>query len=39
MQQIRGYSHCLNGVLNSYRDECLDVIKLFDTFSIKHIPR
>jgi hypothetical protein len=26
-------------VLNSYQDRCLDVIKLFDTFSIKHIPR
>jgi hypothetical protein len=26
-------------VLNSYRDRCLDIVKLFDTFSIKHIPR
>jgi hypothetical protein len=26
-------------VLSSYRDKCLDIIKLFDTFSIKHIPR
>jgi hypothetical protein len=26
-------------VLNSYRDKCLDIIKLFVTFSIKHIPR
>jgi hypothetical protein len=26
-------------VLNSYQDKCLDIIKLFDTFSIKHIPR
>jgi hypothetical protein len=26
-------------VLNSYRDRCLDVSKLFDTFSIKDIPR
>jgi hypothetical protein len=25
-------------VLNSYRDRCLDNIKLFDMFSIKHIP-
>jgi hypothetical protein len=24
---------------NSYRDKCLDIIKLFDMFSIKHIPR
>jgi hypothetical protein len=26
-------------VLNSYRDRCLDIIKLLDTFSIKHIPQ
>jgi ribonuclease HI len=39
MQQIRRDSQCLDGVLNSYRDKCLDFIKLFDTFSIKHIPR
>jgi hypothetical protein len=26
-------------VLNSYWDKCLDIIKLFDMFSIKHIPR
>jgi ribonuclease HI len=38
MQQIRGDSQCLDGVLNSYRDKCLDIIKLFNTFSIKHIP-
>jgi ribonuclease HI len=39
MQQIKGDSQCLDGVLNSYRDRCLDIIKLFDTFSVKHIPR
>jgi hypothetical protein len=26
-------------VLNSYRDKCLDIIKLFGTFSIKQIPQ
>jgi hypothetical protein len=26
-------------VLNSYRDKCLDIIMLFDMFSIKHIPQ
>jgi hypothetical protein len=26
-------------VLNSYQDRCLDIIKVFDTFSIKHIPQ
>jgi ribonuclease HI len=39
VQQIRGDSQCLDEVLNSYQDKCLDIIKLFDTFSIKHIPR
>jgi ribonuclease HI len=39
VQQIKGDIQCLDGVLNSYRDRCLDIIKLFDTFSIKHIPR
>jgi ribonuclease HI len=39
MQQIRGDSQCLDGVLNSYWDKCLDIIKLFDTFTIKHIPQ
>jgi hypothetical protein len=38
VQQIRGDSQCLDGVLNFYWDRCLDIIKLFDTFSIKHIP-
>jgi ribonuclease HI len=38
VQQIRANSQCLDGMLNSYRDRCLDIIKLFDTFSIKHIP-
>jgi ribonuclease HI len=39
VQQIKGDSQCLDGVLNSYGDRCLDIIKLFDMFSIKHIPQ
>jgi hypothetical protein len=39
MQQIKRGSQCLDGVLNSYRDKCLDIFKLYDTFSIKHIPQ
>jgi ribonuclease HI len=39
VQQVRGDSQCLDGVLNSYRDRCLDNIKLYDTFSINHIPQ
>jgi hypothetical protein len=29
----------LRWVLSSYWDRCLDIIKWFDMFSIKHIPR
>jgi ribonuclease HI len=39
VQQIKGESKCLNGVLNSDRDKCLYITKLFDMFSIKHIHR
>jgi hypothetical protein len=39
VQQVRGDSQCLDGVLNSYRDRCLDIIEWFDMFSIKHIPQ
>jgi hypothetical protein len=39
VQQIRGDSQCLDGVPNYYRDICLDIIKLFNMFSIKHIPQ
>jgi hypothetical protein len=39
VQHIRRDSQCLDGVLNSYRDRCLDIIKVLDTFSIKYIPR
>jgi hypothetical protein len=39
VQQTRGDSQFLDGVLNSYRDKFLDIIKLFDTFSTKHIPQ
>jgi ribonuclease HI len=38
IQQVKGDSQCLDGVVNSYRDKCLDIIKLFDMFSIKQIP-
>jgi ribonuclease HI len=39
VQQVRGDSQYLDGVLDSYRDKCLDIIKLFDMFSIKYIPQ
>jgi ribonuclease HI len=39
VQQIRDGSQCLDGVLNSYWNKCLGIIKLFDLFGIKHIPQ
>jgi ribonuclease HI len=39
VQQVRGDGQCLDGVLNSYQDRCLDIIQWFDMFSIKHIPQ
>jgi hypothetical protein len=38
-QQIKAESQCLDGVLNAYLDECMDVIKSLDTFCIIHVPR
>src|SRR3954462_12236055 len=39
VQQIKGEFQCLDGLLNSYLDRCLDIIKSLDTFTISHIPR
>jgi ribonuclease HI len=39
VQQIKGEFQCFDGLLNSYLDQCLDIIKSLDTFTIHHIPR
>jgi ribonuclease HI len=39
VQQVKGEFQCLDGLLNSYLDRCLDIIKSLDTFTIFHIPR
>ena len=39
VQQVNGESQCLNGLLNSYLDRCLDIIKSLDSFTISHIFR
>jgi ribonuclease HI len=39
VQQITGESQCLDGILNSYRDRCLDIVRSLDSFCIYHIPR
>jgi ribonuclease HI len=39
VQQIRGDSQCLDGQLNEYCDQCLDIIQSLDSFQISRIPR
>jgi ribonuclease HI len=39
VQQVKGKTQCLDGVLNSYLDECMDIVVSMDTFSINHVPR
>jgi ribonuclease HI len=39
VQQVRGDSQCLDGVLNEYRELCVDMIKKMDPFHIQHISR
>jgi hypothetical protein len=34
VQQVRGDSQCLDGVLNSYRDRCLDIIKFLTRLAL-----
>nr|AAL73570.1 Putative polyprotein [Oryza sativa Japonica Group]AAP51754.1 retrotransposon protein, putative, unclassified [Oryza sativa Japonica Group] len=38
VQQVAG-AYCLDGSLNSYLDQCLDIIASFDNFAIRHIGR
>jgi ribonuclease HI len=39
VQQVCGESQCLDGVLNSYREQCMHWIRKFDTFGIQHVHR
>jgi hypothetical protein len=36
--QINGASQCLDGVLNEYRERCLDMLSMFKEYSVKHVP-
>jgi hypothetical protein len=38
-QQIAGTFQCLDGSLNAYLDKCLEIIALFDDFTIQHVFR
>jgi hypothetical protein len=37
VQQIADTFQCLNGSLNAYVNECLEIIALFDDFTMQHI--
>lgn len=39
VEQVNGEFNCFDGLLNSYLDRCLDIIKSLDTFTICHISR
>jgi ribonuclease HI len=39
VQQLGGESQYLDGKLNEYCEKCVDMIRRFDTFCIKHIHR
>jgi hypothetical protein len=39
VQQIAGVFHCFDGLLNAYLDKCVEIIALFDDFSMQHVSR
>jgi hypothetical protein len=39
MQQIAGTFQCLDRSLNAYLDKCLEIIALFDDFTVQHVSR
>jgi ribonuclease HI len=39
MQQITGPFQSLDGSLNAYLDKCLEIIALFDDFTVQHVSR
>jgi hypothetical protein len=39
MQQIAGTFQCFDGSLNAYLDKFLEIIVLFDDFTVQHISR
>jgi ribonuclease HI len=39
VQQIIDTFQCLDGSLNAYVDKCLEIIALFDDFTMQHVSR
>jgi ribonuclease HI len=39
VQQFVGVFQCFDGSLNDYLDKCLEIITLFDDFTVQHVSR
>jgi hypothetical protein len=39
VQQIVGMFQCFDESLNAYLDKCLEIIALFDDFTVQHVSR
>jgi hypothetical protein len=39
VQQVAGMFECFDGSLNGYLDKCLEIIALFDDFTVQHVSR
>jgi ribonuclease HI len=39
VQQVVGMFQCFDGSLNAYFDKCLEIIALFDDFTVQHVSR
>ena len=39
VQQVAGNFQCIDGLLNSYLDKCLEILATFDDFTINHVAR
>jgi ribonuclease HI len=37
VQQVAGVFQCFNGSLNAYLDKCLEIVALFDDFTVQHV--
>jgi ribonuclease HI len=39
VQQVADIFQCFDGSLNDYLDKCLEIIALFDNFTVHHVSR
>jgi hypothetical protein len=39
VQQVVGVFQCFDGSLNAYFDKCLEIIALFDDFTVQNVSR